>query len=82
MVYTSPRFVKVERFRINHCQVENIINQFQQQRVVTFDNPDILPLFFFRLNVNQQIGKTDDRIQRRPYLMAHIRQEGGFQPVD
>ena len=45
MVYTSPRFVKVERFRINHCQVENIVNQFQQQRVVTFDNPDILLLF-------------------------------------
>ena len=81
MVYTSPRFVKVERFRINHCQVENIINQFQQQRVVTFDNPNKFFLFFFRFDVNQQIRETYNRIQRRSYLMAHISQESRFQAV-
>ncbi len=63
-------------------KIENIINQAQQQVRIRFDNLIIRLLFLFRAAAHSQhIRESDNRVQRCPYLMAHIRKESALQSI-
>ena len=52
-----------------------------QQSVTVLNDVEIFFLLFFVLCIGQQFRETDDSIQRRAYLMAHIGKERAFKRV-
>ena len=70
---------QTSRFQARYIQ--NIINQSKQQiRILLNDLHEFLTGIGIIIIRNQHTGETDNRVQRRTDLMAHVSQESGFQP--
>src|SRR5579862_10006428 len=76
MQFQPPRF--------NLAEVEDVVNQLQQMPRVLLDmhNEPLLggierAFQFFR----QQVRKSNDRVERRPKLMAHAGEKLALEPV-
>ena len=72
--------------RLNSGHVQDIIDQVEEMLPAPLDNFQALALFRRRLSlVDEEIGKSQDGIERRAQLVIHIRQEsalgavGGFE---
>ena len=80
-VHVQLFFHKVKCPGLYLGQIQYVGNQLQQQVIVFFNNRHILPFFLHVPGLSHQTGETDNRIQRRTYLMTHIGKEGTLQTI-
>ena len=70
-----------QRARFYLRQIQYIINKLQQNVRILVDNIRIKFLFFGGIRSRQQLRKPDNRIERCPDFVTHIRQKSTLQPV-
>ena len=73
--------LQFDRSRFDFRQIQNIVDQFQQQFVVDMDDFDVFLLLLLFGRFHQQAGESDDGVQRRTDLVAHVGQKSRFQFV-
>ena len=69
-------------FRFQAGDVQDVVDEVKQEGRIVHDDMCVLFPFvpFFHLGI-QNLGESDDRVQRSTDLVAHIREEQAFQPV-
>ena len=80
-VQVEVRVDEVERPRLDFREVEDVADELQQQGVVVFDDRDVFLLLLLLFGRGQNARKSDDGVERRAYLVAHVGQKRRFQAV-
>ena len=67
--------IELDLTRTDFREVEQAIDDYQQVLAGRLDRPEPSPLLVGQLRIERQLGHPEDRIHRRPDLVAHVRQE-------
>ena len=63
------------------CQIKDVVDQLQQQPTRLADISRIPHLFLIQIRRFQNLRKSDDTVERRPQLVAHVGQKLTFDLV-
>ena len=67
--------------RLDARDVEHLVDQRQQVRAAAQDLRDALLAIVGQIVELEQLGEAEDRVERRPQVVAHVRQERALRAV-
>src|SRR5688572_25888461 len=69
------------RSSLDAADVEDLVDEVQQMATRLLDVGDAAPLLVGQVVEFEELREAEDRCQRRPELVAHLREEVGLRPV-